>query len=136
MRIRAFVLAGAFLFLSCLAYSQASTSALPANPVEEEKDPIAIVEIGASGSWNFSGGATSFAPNLAVETTPIENWLELELGVSPYYTRNSTEWDVDLLFKKPWTLSRTAEFMFGVGPEWVHIKQHQTTGDNDEHHCR
>lgn len=64
MRIRAFVLAGAFLFSSCLAYSQASTTALPAHPVEEEKDPIAIVEIGASSSWNFSGGATSFIDTL------------------------------------------------------------------------
>jgi hypothetical protein len=43
--------------------------------------------------------------------------------VSPFYTHNSTEWDTDLLFKKPWTLSRTAEFMLGVSPEWVHLNQ-------------
>ena len=29
-----------------------------------------------------------------------------------------------MLFKKPWTLSRSAEFMFGVGPEWVHTSEH------------
>jgi hypothetical protein len=45
------------------------------------------------------------------------------VGVSPFYTRNSTEWDTDLLFKKPWTLSPKAEFMLGVGPEWIHLKQ-------------
>jgi hypothetical protein len=28
-----------------------------------------------------------------------------------------TEWDTDLLFKKPFTLSDTVEFMVGVGPE-------------------
>jgi hypothetical protein len=89
----------------------------------EDKDPVAIVELGAATSWNFSGGAATFAPNLAAEVTPIENWLELEAGVSPFYTRKSTEWDTDLLFKKPWTLSRRAEFMLGVGPEWVHLKQ-------------
>jgi hypothetical protein len=55
--------------------------------------------------------------------TPIENWLEFEVGVSPFYSRKSTEWDTDLLFKKPWTISRKAEFMVGVGPEWVHLKQ-------------
>jgi len=33
------------------------------------------------------------------------------------------EWDTDLLFKKPWTISRKAEFMLGIGPEWVHLKQ-------------
>jgi hypothetical protein len=25
--------------------------------------------------------------------------------MSPFYTHNSTEWDADLLFKKPWTMS-------------------------------
>jgi hypothetical protein len=55
-------------------------------------------------SWNFSGGAATFAPNVAAEVTPIENWLELEAGASPFYTRNSTEWDIDLHFKKPWTI--------------------------------
>src|SRR5215831_962970 len=33
---------------------------------------------------------------------------------------NSPEWNVDLLFKKPWTLSKKAEFTLGAGPEWVH----------------
>ena len=89
----------------------------------EDKDPKAILEVGAATSWNFSGGAATFAPDFAAEVTPIENWLELEAGVSPFFTRNSTEWDVDLLFKKPWTLSKKAEFMFGVGPQWVHLRQ-------------
>jgi hypothetical protein len=31
------------------------------------------------------------------------------------------------LFKKPWTLSKKAEFMFGLGPEWVHTSQHGIT---------
>jgi hypothetical protein len=61
------------------------------------------------------------------EVTPIENGLELEAGVTPLFTRHSTEWDADLLFKKPWTLSRKAEFMLGVGPEWVHTSQRGTT---------
>ena len=36
------------------------------------------------------------------------------------FRRHSTEWSVDFLFKKPWTLSEKKEFMLGVGPEWVH----------------
>jgi hypothetical protein len=90
---------------------------------ELHDDPGVILELGAASSWNTTGGATAFAPNLAAETTPIENWLELEAGVTPYFTRTSTEWDVDLLFKKPWTLSKKAEFMIGIGPEWVHLRQ-------------
>lgn len=44
----------------------------------DDKDPIAIVELGAAMSWNLTGGAATFAPNLAAEVTPIEHWLELE----------------------------------------------------------
>src|SRR6201995_3824375 len=85
---------------------------------QTDDDPSVILELGAATSWNTTGGAASFAPNFAAETTPIENWLELEAGVSPFFTRSSTEWDTDLLIKKPWTLTRNAEFMLGVGPEW------------------
>ena len=92
-----------------------------------EKDPVAIVEIGGATSWNIHGGAASFGPDFAVEMTPIENWLEIEAGTTPLFSRSSTEWDTDLLFKKPWTLSKTAEFMFGGGPEWANTRQNGTT---------
>ena len=113
------------VLLCLLAYGQNSFKVSSANPqmASEDKDPIAIVELGAATSWTSSGGAATFAPNLAAEVTPIENWLELEAGVSPFYTSKSTEWDTDLLFKKPWTISRKAEFMLGVGPQWIHLRQ-------------
>jgi hypothetical protein len=85
-----------------------------------EKEPVAVVEVGGAASGSLTGGGSSFGPNFAVEVTPIENWLEIEAGVTPLFRSNSTEWDTDVLFKKPWTLSRTAEFMFGLGPEWIH----------------
>jgi hypothetical protein len=131
---RVVALAGAnlFLFLCLPTHGQASFEKASRHPQEAgvDKDPIAILELGASTSWNFSGGAATFAPNLAAEITPIENWLELEAGVSPFYTRNSTEWDTDLLFKKPWAISRKAEFMLGVGPEWVHLEQNGKTNNS------
>jgi hypothetical protein len=95
-----------------------------------DDDPSVILEVGAATSWTTTGGAASFAPNLAAETTPIENWLEIEAGVSPFFTRNSTEWDTDFLFKKPWTLSSKAEFMLGVGPEWVYLRQRGITSNS------
>jgi hypothetical protein len=82
---------------------------------------IAICEIGAAPSWDLSGGA-SFGPTVAAEVTPVENWLEIEAGVTPSFSHHSTEWGTDLLFKKPWTLSKKVEFMAGVGPEWIHEK--------------
>ena len=44
------------------------------------------------------------------------------MGVTPAFSHHSTEWDTDLLFKKPWTLSEKVEFMFGIGPEWIHTR--------------
>jgi hypothetical protein len=92
-----------------------------------EKEPVAILELGAAAGWSLRDGGSSFGPSVAAEVTPIENWLELEAGVTPLFRSNSTEWDTDLLFKKPWTLSRKAEFMAGVGPEWVHTSENHVS---------
>jgi len=92
-----------------------------------DKEPAAVIELGAAPSWNLKDGGWSFGPTLAVEVTPIENWLELETGVTAAFRHHSTEWDTDLLFKKPWTLSEKMELMFGVGPEWVHTRQYSVT---------
>ena len=88
-----------------------------------DKEPAAVVELGGTANWNLKDGGSSFGPTVAVEVTPIEKWLELEVGVTPLFARHSTEWNTDLLFKKPWTLSKTTEFMVGVGPEWVHTRE-------------
>ena len=134
-RVHAFTLAGAYVFLSCCLpasgqMAQNDPSIHPAKASTDTDDTVAILEVGASTNWNVSGGAATFAPNLAAECTPIENWLELEAGVSPFYTRNSTEWDTDFLFKKPWDLSKKAEFMPGVGPQWAHLKRNGKTTDS------
>ena len=73
-----------------------------------DKDPAAIIELGAAPSQSLTGGGASFGSDFAVEFTPIENWLEIEAGVTPLFSRDSTEWDTDLLFKKAWTLSQKA----------------------------
>ena len=85
-----------------------------------EKEPAAIVEIGGAGEWALTHGNPSYGPSVAIEFTPIKERLEIEAGVTPLFSRGQTEWDTDLLFKKPYTLSKTAEFMFGAGPEWAH----------------
>ncbi len=89
-----------------------------------DKDPRAIVELGGAAGRSLKDGGSSFGADAAIEFTPIENWLELEAGVTPLFSRHhSTEWNTDLLFKKPWTLSKKAELMAGVGPEWVHTRE-------------
>jgi hypothetical protein len=85
----------------------------------EEGEHAIVFELGAAGDWSRSEG---FHPGgtFAVEVTPIEHWLELEIGVTAIRSGRSTEVPVDVLFKKPWQISRTFEFMIGVGPELVH----------------
>jgi hypothetical protein len=101
-----------------------------AQSVDTEPESVAIVELGAAMARDLKGGGSSLGPDLAVEVTPIENWLELEAGTTPLFRPHSTEWDTDLLFKKPWTLSAKAEFMAGFGPEWIHSSAYGVTSNS------
>jgi hypothetical protein len=88
------------------------------NAQAEEKEPTAIIELGGAGEWGLPG-ASSFGPSAAVEFTPIKDWLEIEAGVAPMFSHGRAEWDTDLIFKKPFTLSDNVEFMIGAGPQWT-----------------
>ena len=96
----------------------------------DDVEPAAVLELGAAGEQSLKGSGSNFGPTIAVEITPIENWLELEAGVTSFFSHGITEWDTDLLFKKPWTLSDKVEFMFGVGSEWVHTTGHGSTNNS------
>ena len=89
----------------------------------EGEEPAAIIELGGAPTWGLNASGASIGPTAAIEVTPIENRLELESGVTVLFGHHSTEWDTDLLFKKPWTLSKKLEFMAGVGPEWIHMRE-------------
>ena len=86
----------------------------------EEKEPLAVVQLGAAGEWGLPNGGSSFGPTAAIEFTTIKNWLEVETGVTSLFSRGQTEWDTDFLFKKPFDLSPTVEFEPGIGSAWVH----------------
>jgi hypothetical protein len=120
--LRTLLAAILFLFFTINAIGQK-----PLNDGNGDKEPFAVAELGGAASWNLSNGGLSFGLTAAIEITPIENWLELELGVTPAFGVNLKELDVDLLFKKPWTLSQKVEFMFGVGPVWTHTRDYKVT---------
>ena len=82
-------------------------------------DRFAVIEVGGAGEMDLSGSSSNFGATLAIEKTPIEHWLELEFGVTVLATSCKTEFETDLLFKKPYRLSSTAEFMIGAGSELV-----------------
>ncbi len=110
----------------CIAFLFFCSASAFAQDVNNDDEPAAIIELGTAGNWNVEGGS-SFGADFAAEITPIEHWLELEAGVTPLFTRHSTEWDTDFLFKKPWELSKKVEFMAGIGPEWIHTRQNGIT---------
>jgi hypothetical protein len=80
-------------------------------------DYSAVIEVGGSGELDIKGKSSNFGADLAIECTPIEHWLELEFGVTALAASGQTELETDLLFKKPYRISSTVEFMFGMGPD-------------------
>lgn len=95
----------------------------------EEKEPSALIEMGGATEWDLRGGQ-SFGPAVAIEVTPLKDWLEIEGGVSPLFGGGHTDWNTDLVFKKPFALSKTVEVEFGVGPEWLHTTGGGKTADS------
>ena len=91
----------------------------------EDKEPTAIVAIGGTTEWGLPG-ATSFGPSVSVEFTPIRNWLEIEIGAATLFRRGVTEFETDIIFKKPFTLSDTVELMVGAGPAWSYTRDEGT----------
>jgi hypothetical protein len=114
----------AAVLLGIVAPSLASrASAQDLKPQEiithDEGDHALVLEFGAAGDWSPAEG---FHPGgtFAFEVTPIEHWLELEIGVAAIRADASTEMPIGILFKKPWRWSSQLEFMVGIGPEVVH----------------
>ena len=96
-----------------------------------EKEPAAVVELGGAAGRSLTEGQSNFGPTVAVEVTPIANKLELEAGITPLFRRHSTEWSIDVLFKKPWTISETKEFMLGIGPRMDSHKRIRSQNELD-----
>jgi hypothetical protein len=105
--------------LSLIALLPVSGTAQP-----EEREPSAVVAIGPEGEWSIPGSTSGFGPSASVEFSVIKDWLEIEIGGGTLFRRSQTEWEADVLFKKPFTLSNTAELMVGAGPSWSY-----TTGE-------
>jgi hypothetical protein len=95
-------------------------AAQPQAPASEAADHTVVIELGWVGEWSRQEGLHPNGATFAFEVTPIEHWLELEIGVSTVRADGATEIPIDVLFKKPWQVSPRFEFMIGVGPELIH----------------
>jgi len=96
----------------CLALGAADAQAKD----DHDADHRLVLEISPAGEWPLGGGPANFGGMIAAEVTPIENWLELEFGLASLATAGKSELSADLLFKKPFRISPTFEFMIGAGP--------------------
>jgi hypothetical protein len=94
--------------------------ALPFEAQAEEKEPSAVIAIGPESEWTFPGGTMSLGPSASIEFTVVKEWLEIEIGGATLFRKAQTEWETDVLFKRPFTLSSTAELMVGAGPSWTY----------------
>ena len=88
----------------------------------EEKEPTAVIKFGIEGERAIPGGAVNFGPTTAVEFAVIREWLSIEVGGASLLTRGPTEWEGQVIFKKPFDLSKTVELMVGAGPSWNYAK--------------
>ena len=88
----------------------------------EDKEPLAVVALGAAGEWGIPGKTFSLGPSASVEFSVIKDWLEVEVGGARLFRRGHAEWEGEIVFRKPFTLSDTAEFMVGLGPIWTSTK--------------
>jgi len=99
-----------------------AVAGFPVAASAEEKEPTAVLAIGGAGEWGLPG-RTSFGPSASVEFTPIRDWLEIEIGAATLFRRGVTEFETDVIFKKPFTLSDTLELMVGAGPAWSYTRE-------------
>jgi hypothetical protein len=90
------------------------------NPAPKDEDHSVVYELGWAGEYSPDEGVHARGATFAFEVTPIPDRLELEVGLTAIRANGVTETSVDLLFKKPWTLSKQLEFMAGIGPEVIH----------------
>jgi hypothetical protein len=80
-------------------------------------DHFMVLELGPAFDRSSDDKKTIVGGMAAVEVTAIEDWLELEFGATRLSSAGRRDNSVDLIFKKPFRLSSTAELMVGLGPQ-------------------
>jgi hypothetical protein len=91
----------------------------------EDKEPLAVVSLGAAVEAGLPG-PISRGPSAAVEFSAIKDWLEVEVGGARLSRRGLSEWEAEVIFRKPFNLSETTELMVGLGPIWTRSKAEGT----------
>jgi hypothetical protein len=99
---------------------------------DKDNDPLWVLMVGAAGEWPTHGNFQS-GPAPSVEFNVIKDWLEVEVGAAKLFRGSDSEFETEVVFRKPFTLSETAEVMIGLGPIWSKGKGRKLEG---RHHVR
>ena len=85
----------------------------------EEKEPFAVVELGAATERSIQEGIYSAGPSASVEFPVIKDWLEIETGISPLFRPGQTEWMIwpSADRKFGWFVEPTYSYSFSRGHE-------------------
>ena len=86
---------------------------------DPDVDHPIVLELGPAFERDIKAKSTDYGGSGAIETTPIEHWLEIEYGFTLLNTGGRTAIEADILFKKPFQLSQMAELMVGLGPTFA-----------------
>jgi hypothetical protein len=86
-----------------------------ATAAQDDREHALVLKMGPAGEWPSHEGA-NFGGTFGVEKSIIEGWLEIEASLTALGTTGQTELSGDIIFKKPFRISPTFEFMVGVGP--------------------
>jgi hypothetical protein len=127
------VVAGVALFVTgavnALPDSETTTPSVEKGGHEVgEPERTIIFGVGGVAEVELGDGSLHLGPNAFLEYEAVENWLELELSASVLAVNGGREVPIDLLFKKPFRLSRRLELMIGIGPQIVFVSGTEKNG--------
>ncbi len=78
-----------------------------------------VFEVAPAGELGLGDdGKSRFGPSFALAVTPIEHQLEIEFGLAPLFSQGKAEWEGEIVFKKPFELTKNLELLVGIGPQW------------------
>jgi hypothetical protein len=97
------------------------TSGHGATATEKDNDPLWVAMIGAAGEWPTHDTAKN-GPSFSIEFGVLKDWLEIEVGSAKLFRGSDTEFETEVVFRKPFTFSETVEVMIGLGPMWSKAK--------------
>jgi hypothetical protein len=83
-----------------------------------------LLIFGAGGAGELElAGAGHLGLSAFLEIEAVDKWLETEIGGQVLAIEGGREASVDLLFKKPFTLTKRLEVMIGLGPALIRTQR-------------